>query len=725
MRKTLLIEVGVEELPSASVQLLGDEFASQLSLSLQAEKLVEGTTCQAFSTPNRLSVLIPEVLGKQANCELIREGPPLTRAYDQEGNPTLAAQGFAKTCGVAVNQLKPNKTGERVCCKVKQKGQSISVVLKKNLPEVLNKLTQPKRMRWSEGSDMFIRPVRSLCIVHGEKTLRGIQVFGVSSNNKIRIHRNEQGKMLPIDLADDYEKVLGQAGVIGNFQTRRQKIVAELKHGLQALGRGWELDCTEQMIEEATGATEYPQVLTVSVPSGKDALPHLMALPAVIKRSVLRDAIKVFPIISEGTSKEEGDDKFMLVANLAKDIDGKAVGQGYAQVAAAKLNDAKFFFYEDQTRSSEFDKKNLNETCKKQIQGIMFERKLGSMQEKCMRNIELAQMFCPEHKKEISELVYAFKYDLATETVTEYPCLEGTVGKYLFSKVLSKPQCLAIEEQYLPRHAGDVLPQTKMGMAIALADRLDTIVGLFSIGRAPTGTKDPFALRRAAIGIVRILVENEMDFDLIPAIQKSLACYKHAQQTSSQGTDAALDETACLTAVAKFIRERLKRYAQDQAYRPDQIQASMASDKEALRPLDFYKRLDALDGFFKKSPVAAANLAQANKRIANILQGQDLPLVEKLKQVKWTEQQEVALWECIDNNEKDIQAHLEQKNYMQALQLMAKLRDPIDAFFDKVMVMAEDQEQRKNRISLLARVRRLFLQVADFSLIVVKGEKKE
>lgn len=752
----LLIEIGVEELPPLWVEPLGEDFARKVWVQLTEQRLIHSKEPpQVFCTPRRLAVLLPEVCNKQTTRRLIRKGPPTAQAYDAQGKPTKAAEKFAGICGVRVNDLQCDQHTQRVFCEVTEKGQTLSSVLRQDLPQILTELNLPKRMRWDVRRNkkteefVFIRPVRWLCVVYGDQVLKQVSAFGIKAGNQTAKHRNLKQPTAEIGHAREYQRILERkAKVLGHFQKRRQMILQALEAKTQEkCGKQYRPDYTTQSLDEAAGYTEYPQVVAVTYShSGKKNMParHPSAkLPAEVIRVVLQDTLKAFPVVRKGDKKHDNQfvhETFMVVANLPGKIRADKVGEGYRRVAAARLDDADFFYRQDIDYLKKMLGKRQGEL-KAQQQEIVFEKELGFMADKGQRVVRLAEYFCPHKKTAIKELGIWCKYDLITQLSKEYPSLVGTIGKYLLSRtaVLSPEQCAAIEEQYLPRHSGDRLPQSEMGNALALAERLDTIIGLFGIGKTPTGTKDPYALRRAGLGMVRILIENKIDCNLLPAIQRGLELYKKQHRL-----DAGEN---CQWEVCNFIHERLRYYVKESdAKNPDalvcieaaipsvskenargffsgQQQEDKGAAKSQLNPFDSHQRLEALARFVQENLSASTSLIRANKRIVNLLKTKGLTAVkfgDYPQETVFQQREEKNLWEKVQAIEKDVEQCLERKAYRQLLKSLMRLDQPINHFFDEVLVMTEDQAVRNNRIKLLAHTGFLFWRMADFARIALK-----
>ncbi len=689
-RDTLLVEIGTEELPPHSLQSLGVAFAEQLFTRLADAWLIDTTVSErkTFYTPRRLAVTISDVSAHQEDRVAMRKGPLLAQAFDSAGKPTAAARGFAKTCGVEVDQLIRSEETGRLMCELMQSGMSLAEVLSASLTDIANALPVAKRMRWGVQPYTFARPVRWLCVVHGREGL-GCSLFDIPSKNQTYAHRFHYPNVLTIRHADEYSDCLRGGKVIADFFERRQTIA----DALQKISDGHVL-FDEAGLDEAAALTEYPQVLCAEFE------PNFLALPAEVVRCILRRSLKAFPIADQtGTTLLP---QFAIVSNGTSEVPDEIIS-GYQRVARPRFADAVFFFAQDK-------KIPLAKRCK-DLSGVIFEKRLGTLADKVQRVTELAgslAAICDADKAVVMRAAQLCKCDLTTDMVQEYSELEGVMGKHYALAAQESPEvAAAIAEQYRPCYAGDALPDSQAGIALALADKLDTITGLFGINRAPTGAKDPFALRRSALGIIRILIEKAITLDLHQTICSSLSLHH-------------VNDKAIVDRIVSFFTERMKGYSLEHAYSHDCIAATLNA-LETLDPLDFFRRLKAVASFMQMS--SAESLVQNNKRIRNLLkqnpEHNDLPRSDQLVQAE-----EKYLFEMAQVCARKTHEMITRADYLTAIGELVKLRAPIDDFFDSVLVMSDDACKRENRLRLLLYVGKLFYQIADFSEIVAAGSNR-
>ncbi|MFO1258167.1 MAG: glycine--tRNA ligase subunit beta [Gammaproteobacteria bacterium] len=683
---TLLIEIGTEELPPKHLTQLSSAFADSIKTFLTQAHLTFGAI-QAFSTPRRLAVLVEDVPERQNDSEQTRKGPAVSAAFNEQNQPTPAALGFAKSCGVPVDSLSRITLEGETYLALKQhlKGKSLQTILQEQFARILQSLPAAKKMRWGSFNETFIRPIHWLCVLHG-KTILPITWMNITASNQTFGHRFHHPQAIILPDAKNYPAQLLEARVMVDPAARKRRIetqiksLAESKHATAIV--------PPDLLEEVTQIVEWPNALMGHFNAS------LLKVPSAALITSMQHHQKSFALQTEDGSLLP---HFILVSNVQPN-DPSAILAGNERVMNARLNDAKFFF--------ETDLKTPLHEHNKRLRDVIYQKKLGSVYEKVQRISKLAEKIAlllnvDPHKIEKAALLC--KADLMTEMVGEFPELQGFMGQaYATLEGMPKETCAALEEIYRPRFAGDRLPQTTMGLILSLADRLDTLVGIFSIGGAPTGDKDPFGIRRNAIAILRLLIEKEHSIDLY-------ALLNEAREGYSQDIDADV-----LPEILAFIQERLKSWLYDKGYDFKVIDAVISL--HPTDPYDAYLRIQAVKDFM--SLPQAESLCAANKRVRNILTKSEDALVRSPDAINpsfLVEEAERTLANCIAELAQQVTPLLEQQNYAAALGLLAGLKAPIDNFFDEVMVMADDLKIRNNRITLLNHLYRSFKQIADIS----------
>ena len=699
-----LVEIGTEELPPKALRSLETAFTKAALAGLSDVGLGHGVT-ESFAAPRRLALLVRNLDRQQAEREVEKRGPPVKIAFDEAGKPTRAAEAFAAGCGVAVADLDRQSTpkGEWLCFRGIDSGQSAADLLPGIIDEALAKLPIPKRMRWGAGDAEFVRPVHWVVMLLDAEVVNA-ELLGKAAGAVTRGHRFHAPEPIQLAAAADYQATLEQRGwVVPGFMARRARVV-ELARAAAA-GIDGEAILAPDVVDEVTALVEWP----VAVAGRFD--PEFLDLPEEVLISTLQDHQRYFPV-------RDGDGKllphFITISNL-NSRDADQVRAGNERVVRPRLADAAFFYAQDR-RTSLADRRD-------KLRQVVFEKDLGSLFDKSARVAQLGHEIAADllHDASFDQTVFQqwvvraahlAKTDLLTSMVGEFPELQGRMGYYYAVHDKEMPAvATALEEQYLPRHAGDRLPATPTGRALAVADRLDTLAGIFAVGKRPTGNKDPFGLRRAALGLLRVLVEDNIELDL----RKPLA------QAVALQPVAIADPSALVAEIFAFIMDRLRAYYRDGLAPGLERGAVSAETLEAVRarepssPLDFHQRLLAVQGFLQLP--AADSLALANKRIANILRGADQQAPDAVRPELFEAAEETALHEAVAHIMGSHAERLERRDYSAVLTELAALRAPVDAFFDAVMVMADDTALRENRLALLNRLRQLFLDVADLSLI--------
>ena len=691
MADSLLVEILTEELPPKALARLMEAFSHGLFEGLKEKNfLPPEAEFTPFATPRRLAVLISSVLAKQADRIVERKGPALASALDTSGRPSPALLGFAKSCGADVNKLErqAGEKGEYYVYRAKQKGELLKYHLAAIVETALKKLPVPKTMRWGAGEAQFVRPVHGVILLHGTKIIPGT-VLGLKSGNKTRGHRFLSTGMLVIRNAKDYERILNQQGkVIASFEARREVIAKALDAAAHQVGKGvsWELGKSAELVDEVTSIVEYPVVLTGSFDKA------FLSVPKECLVISMQQHQKYFPLSG---FRGELLPNFLFVSNI-KATNPKDIIHGNERVLRARLSDARFFF--DQDRKTKLEERVPR------LANVVYHNKLGSQLGRVDRIQKLAgeiARLLQVDDTAAERAAMLAKADLLTDMVGEFPELQGIMGRYYARHDgESLVVATAIEQHYYPKTAGGTLPDEATAICVALADKLDTLIGIFGIGLAPSGDKDPFGLRRAALGVVRILAEKSLGLDGLELLKLARGHFPAGVIADSVTQD-----------LHGFMLERLKPYLRDRLFEADEIDAIVS-----LNPTRFDQvlpRLKALQAF-RVLPQAEA-LAAANKRIRNILkQAGNLP-VTKIDPALLREPAERQLAQEVEALHVQVEALLDDNNYAEALRALASLRPAVDAFFDQVMVMAEDMALRHNRLALLANLSNLFLGAADIS----------
>jgi len=686
----LLIELGCEELPPKSLPKLGqtlfDGFLTQLK---QAQLGFDAGASRIYYTPRRLALLISGVAERQPDQVLERKGPALSAAFDADNQPTPAAAGFARSVGKQVDELETLKTdkGEWLYCRVEKAGQELEDLLFPMLEKALAALPVAKPMRWASNEFSFIRPVHWLVAMHGSKVLKGGQ-FGLQAGNSTRGHRIHSPGPHEIATAGDYEQVLNSACVVAD-QVKRQAMIEQQAIALGESAGGKAL-IDGSLLEEVSNLVEWPRSICGSFDD------EFLEVPAEALIASMQDHQKFFPVVSKDTGSLLA--RFITVANL-ESLDFDAVREGFERVIRPRLADARFFWEQD-NKSPIGDWLPL-------LGNVVFQKRLGSVRDKSLRIATISQNIADEcgiNTEHAGRAATLCKCDLVSQMVGEFPELQGVMGRYYADKggehsVVAQ----AVGDHYLPAYSGDRLPTQAVGKVVALSDRLDTLTGIFAIGLKPTGNKDPFALRRAALGLIRILLDGELLIEL----DRTLAIAALAVQEQMPVSPKVLLE------LRQFILERLKHYLHDQGYDTSLINAVLDAPLSTLP--DLVMRLDALRDFMNHD--VASNLAAANKRIGNILRKSDVVTNSTIKEDSLVIAEERTLFAEINKISLDLNLLYERTDYSAALNILAGLSSSIDAFFDHVMVMDEDADVRQNRLNLLAKLKGLFDRIANLALI--------
>ena len=684
--QNFLVEIGTEELPPKALKTLATSFADNVEAELNQAGL-SFDKIEWFAAPRRLAVKVLNLATQQPSKEIEKRGPAVSAAFDAEGKPTKAAEGWARGCGITVEQAERIATdkGEWLVHRAKIEGQPTKNLLNDIVANALAKLPIPKPMRWADKTVQFIRPVHTVTMLLGDELIEG-EILGVASARTIRGHRFLGEKEFEIQHADQYPKLLREKGsVVADFNERKAEILA--KSQAKATALGGVADIEESLLEEVTSLVEYPNVLAAKFEE------RFLAVPAEALVYTMKGDQKYFPIYDK-------DGKllphFIFVSNINPE-DPTAIIEGNEKVVRPRLTDAEFFFKTD-LKQKLVDRLPRLET-------VLFQQQLGTLKDKTDRIEQLAgeiakQIGADEAKAKRAGLLS--KCDLMTNMVFEFTDTQGVMGMhYARHDGEDEEVAVALNEQYMPRFAGDELPKSLVASAVALADKFDTLTGIFGIGQAPKGSADPFALRRAALGALRIIVEKNLPLDLEDLVKKSAALFGDKLTNKNVVAD-----------VVDFMLGRFRAWYQDEGIAVDVIQAVLA--RRPTRPADFDARVRAVSHF--RTLDSAEALAAANKRVSNILAKADAAIGE-INLTACVEPAEKVLAEAVLALRTEVQPLIAQGDYTAVLDKLANLRAPVDSFFDNVMVNAEDPALRQNRLAILSTLQGLFLQVADISVL--------
>jgi len=683
-KQDLLFELGTEELPPVALSRLSRALADEFTAGLQ-EACLDFAELKAFATPRRLAIMVSACDKRQADREVMRRGPAVKAAFDADGHPTKAAEGFARSCGTTVEQLAREKTdkGEWLAFNLHEQGKAAEELLPEIADRALNRLPIPKRMRWGDSDAQFVRPVHWLLFMQGNHVVH-CNLLGVDADQKTFGHRFHHPDAITINGPDEYIDKLREACVLADFEERKAQIMNQVTHAAEALNGNADVD--DDLLDEVTALVEWPVPVTASFEDKYLTVPH-EALIYTMKKNQ-----KYFPVLShDGRLMNH----FITISNI-ESTNPDVIRDGNERVVRPRLADAMFFWQQDGKRKLEDHLESMK--------SVVFQQKLGSMYEKSERVAALAAEIA-QHIEGDEALAHRAgmlsRCDLMTETVGEFAEMQGIMGRHQALRD-GEPEELAIamDEFYMPRFSGDRLPQSKTGIAISLAEKIDTLIGIFGIGMKPTGDKDPFALRRAALGALRILKEHQLDIDLHDLLKRAV------EQLISQITEKNTHEQ-----VYEFMLNRLKGIYTEEGIATETFMAVAARRPGNIA--DFDRRLQAVIAF-QQLPEADA-LAAANKRISNILKkAKDFKPVEPRESL-FQQTEEMALNDKLTEMANLVTPMLLAGDYQGTLKALASLREPVDIFFDEVMVMAEDENIKANRLSLLTRLQHLFLQVADIS----------
>ncbi|MDG6247861.1 glycine--tRNA ligase subunit beta [Glaesserella parasuis] len=685
--QNFLAEIGTEELPPKALKKLATAFAENVEAELNQEGL-SFDKVEWFAAPRRLAVKVLGLATAQPSKEVEKRGPAVSAAFDAEGKPTKAAEGWAKGCGITVEQAERIATdkGEWLVHRAVIEGQPTKNLLVGIISQALAKLPIPKTMRWGDKTEQFVRPVHTVTLLLGDELIEG-EILGVASGTTVRGHRFLGEREFQISHADQYPALLKEKGsVVADFNERKALILAKAQEKATALGGV--ADIEEDLLDEVTSLVEYPNVLAAKFEE------RFLAVPAEALVYTMKGDQKYFPIYDK-------DGKllphFIFVSNINPEDPSKII-EGNEKVVRPRLTDAEFFF--------KTDLKQRLEDQLPRLETVLFQQQLGTLRDKTARIEQLAgeiakQIGADETKAKRAGLLS--KCDLMTNMVFEFTDTQGVMGMH-YARYDGEDEevAVALNEQYMPRFAGDELPKSLVASSVALADKFDTLTGIFGIGQAPKGSADPFALRRAALGALRIIVEKNLPLDLSDLVATSAKLFGD-KLTNSNVVEEVVD----------FMLGRFRAWYQDEGIAVDVIQAVLT--RRPTRPADFDARVRAVSHF--RTLDSAEALAAANKRVSNILAKVEGEISSEIDRTLLVEAEEKALAEQVITLQAELAPLFEKGEYQTALDRLAGLREVVDNFFDKVMVNAEDPKLRQNRQAILNNLRNLFLQVADISLL--------
>ncbi|RLM23458.1 glycine--tRNA ligase subunit beta [Brenneria alni] len=685
--KTFLVEIGTEELPPKALRNLAESFAANFTAELDAAGLTHGGVSW-FAAPRRLALKVAGLSASQPDRIVEKRGPAIAQAFDAAGNPTKAAEGWARGCGITVAQAERLTTdkGEWLLYRAHVKGEQAQTLLAGMVNAALTKLPIPKLMRWSDKETQFVRPVHTVTLLLGD-ALIPCSVLGIDSDRTIRGHRFMGEAEFTIDSADQYPDVLLERGkVMADYEARKAKIKQDAEAAARKIGGN--ADLSDSLLEEVTSLVEWPVVLTAKFEE------KFLAVPSEALVYTMKGDQKYFPVYDNSGKLLPN---FIFVANI-ESSDPQQIISGNEKVVRPRLADAEFFFNTDR-------KKRLEDHLPR-LETVLFQQQLGTLRDKTDRIQALAGWVAGQIGADVNHATRAgllSKCDLMTNMVFEFTDTQGVMGMhYARHDGEAEDVAVALNEQYQPRFAGDSLPSSAVACALAIADKMDTLAGIFGIGQHPKGDKDPFALRRAALGVLRIIVEKRLPLDLQTLTEEAVRLY------GDKLTNArAVDE------VIEFMLGRFRAWYQEEGHSVDTIQAVLA--RRPTRPADFDARVKAVSHF--RTLEAAAVLAAANKRVSNILAKSSDTLKDNVDASLLRDAAEITLATHVVVLRDKLEPLFAEGRYQDALVELASLREPVDAFFEQVMVMADDESIRINRLTLLNALRELFLKVADISLL--------
>ncbi|MEX6209869.1 glycine--tRNA ligase subunit beta [Providencia huaxiensis] len=686
-QQTFLVEIGTEELPPKALRSLAESFAANFTSELDSANIAHGAVTW-FAAPRRLALKVADLASSQPDREVEKRGPAISQAFGSDGQPTKAAEGWARGCGITVDQAERLTTdkGEWLLYRAQVKGQAVNELLVDMVSRSLAKLPIPKLMRWADKDTQFVRPVHTVTLLLGSDVIEG-EILGIKSGRTIRGHRFMGEAEFTIDNAEQYPAILRERGkVMADYEERKAVIKADAEKAAQALGGN--ADLTDSLLEEVASLVEWPVVLTAKFEE------KFLDVPSEALVYTMKGDQKYFPVYDNAGKLMPN---FIFVANI-ESSDPQQIISGNEKVVRPRLADAEFFF--------KTDRKQRLEDNLPRLETVLFQKQLGTLRDKTDRLEALSGWVANKIGADVNHATRAgllAKCDLMTNMVFEFTDTQGVMGMhYARHDGESEDVALALKEQYQPRFAGDALPSTDVSAALAIAEKMDTLAGIFGIGQHPKGDKDPFALRRAALGVLRIIVEKGYQLDLVEMTAEAARLYGDKLTNKDVVND-----------VVEFMLGRFRSWYQELGYSIDTIQAVLA--RHPTQPADFDARVKAVTHF--RTLDEAQALAAANKRVSNILSKSEEKLADTVLASVLKTPEEVKLATHVVVLQEKLAPMFAQRNYQEALAELASLRDVVDEFFENVMVMDQDQAVRVNRLTLLSQLRELFLKVADISLL--------
>ncbi|WP_158965327.1 glycine--tRNA ligase subunit beta [Paraglaciecola sp. L3A3] len=684
--ENLLVEIGTEELPPKALAKLASAFKDNI-VSQFSENDLNFSQANWYATPRRLALIVSDLAEYQSDKNVEKRGPAVNSAFDANGEPTKAAQGWAKSNGIEVSEADRLKTdkGEWLLFKANVKGQPVKNLLPNLIEKALKALPIPKPMRWGTKTTQFIRPVHTVAILFGADLIDG-QVLGITSSRLIKGHRFHSDAPFTLNKSDDYLTELERHYVLAEHNVRKTKILEQINCAAEKENSTANID--DDLLEEVTSLVEWPVALTASFDES------FLAVPKEALIYTMKDDQKYFPLLDKDGELKS---RFVFITNI-ESKDPQTVISGNEKVIRPRLADAEFFF--------NTDKKKTLESRLESLKTILFQKQLGTLFEKSHRIATMANniaLLIDADQEASYRAGLLCKTDLMTNMVMEFPDVQGVMGMH-YARADGESELVAVaqNEQYMPRYAGDCLPTSNVSICVALADKIDTLVGIFGIGQTPKGDKDPFALRRASIGVLRIIVEKSLPLDLEDLVDASIATFADKIETKDL-KDKVVD----------FILARFKAWYGEQGIAAGVVQSVEVN--RPTRPADFAARIEAVKSF--STLESAEALAAANKRVANILAKNPYDADTALDKTLFVEPQEIALADALEALKTQIAPMIAKSDYSSALTALAELKSPIDDFFENVMVMAEDEAIKINRLTLLSKLRELFLCCADISVL--------
>lgn len=689
-RQDFLFELGTEELPPKALKTLSAALEKEVLAGIkelfgkQAAEIFSGTTANSYAAPRRLALFLSNLADEVPSSTFMMQGPPARIAYDEQGNPSKALEGFARKCGTTADKLVD--IDGKMCFNQELPAKALADELPAIIENALSKLPIPKRMRWGASRTEFVRPVKWLVMLMGSEVIE-CEILGLKAGRDTRGHRFHHNHEIVLSQANEYLENLESVGyVMADFEERREKIRAQVEAEGSMVDGIAQID--EDLLDEVTGLNEWPVALTGRFEE------RFLNVPAQALITSMKEHQKYFHV----TDQDGKLMPFFITISNIESTDPAQVIAGNEKVIRPRLSDAAFFF--------ETDKKRTLESRIEDLKSIVFQKDLGTLHDKASRVAILAKHIAEklgQDQAKAERAALLAKTDLMTDMVYEFTDLQGLMGyHYALNDGEDEAVALAQNEQYMPRFSGDELPKSEPGIAVALADRLDTLTGLFGINQPPTGSKDPFALRRASLGVLRIIVERQLDLDLEDLIK--VAADSHSNLPARDGLE---------TKIVDFMLERFRAWYDDEGIA---IEAYLAVHAlRPTRPLEFDQRVQAVSHF--RTLEEAGALAAANKRVSNILSKQDAKISDNVSQELLIEDAEKALAASVANKSAELEPLFAAGNFKEVLESLAELRPTVDQFFDEVMVMADDEAVRNNRLALLNQLRNLFLGVADISAL--------